>query len=178
MLLRNHITKQILSHRKVPLRSALFIVGGATHVRVTRWTFFCSVRPPCNRVWCSFCIFETRMHSSRMRTVHCSGRISCHARPHARPLPCMPPAMHAPCHAPLPCPPPAMHTPLPCMPLPHMSPYHACPPLPHMTPCHAHPPPCMPPYHACPTSLPCMPPHPCHTCPLTMHAPLPYMPSL
>ena len=34
---------------------------------------------------------QTRMHSSRMRTVRCSGRLSCHAHP---------PAMHAPlCHA-------------------------------------------------------------------------------
>ena len=40
--------------------------------------------------------FNTRMHSSRMHTACCSGRISCHA---------CPPAMYAPtCHAcPLPC---------------------------------------------------------------------------
>ena len=58
------------------------------------------------------------MHSRRMRTVRCSGRLSCHACPlpyHARLLPCMPPyhmcpppeytspAMH----------PPATHTPPP-----------------------------------------------------------------
>ena len=43
---------------------------------------------------------KTRIHSSRMRTVCCSGRLSCHACP---PLPRMPP----PCHA---CP-PAMHAP-------------------------------------------------------------------
>ena len=67
------------------------------------------------------------MHSSRMRTVHCSGCLSCHACP----LPCMPPAMHAPCHAcPLPCMPPAMHT--------HPSPLSCTPPSPHM-PCPTHP---------------------------------------
>ena len=35
---------------------------------------------------------STRIHSIRMRTVRCSGRLSCHARPprHAWPLPCMP----------------------------------------------------------------------------------------
>ena len=48
-------------------------------------------------------IHTTRMHSSRMRTICCSGHLSCHA---------CPPAMHAPWHAP-----PAMHTtPSPCMP--------------------------------------------------------------
>ena len=73
----------------------------------------------------------TRMHSSRMRTVHCSGRLSCHACP--PPMPHMSPAMHAP---------------LPCTPY-----FHACPP-PHM------PPPCMSltmhaPHH---TPIPCTPP--------------------
>ena len=109
-----------------------------------------------------FCkiIIITRMHSSRMHIVRCSGRLSCHCHPH----PCLtcPPAMHTPCHA---CP-PAMHTPchaclpcytcpLPCTPLPCM------PPAMH-TPCHA----CLPCY-TCP--LPCTPPAmhalPCHTCP-------------
>ena len=49
-------------------------------------------------------LLDTRMRSSRMRTVHCNGRLSCHACP----LPCMPPATYAP----LPCMPslPAMHT--------------------------------------------------------------------
>ena len=88
---------------------------------------------------------KTRMHFSSMRTVRCSGRLSCHA--HTPPPPHMPschthrchtchpyhasaaihspPAMHAPTiHAPLPSMPPAMPppcTPLPCMhaPLPH-----------------------------------------------------------
>ena len=46
------------------------------------------------------------MHSSRMRTVPCSGRLSCHAH--------TPPVVHAP---------PAMHTPL-----------HACPALPRIPP--------------------------------------------
>ena len=41
----------------------------------------------------------TRMHSCRMRTVRCSGHLSCHTCP----LPCTPPAMHAPHHACLPC---------------------------------------------------------------------------
>ena len=77
---------------------------------------------------------KTRMHSSRMRTVRCSGRLSCHA--------CPLPATHAPTamHVSLPCmtpphTPPATYAPLPCIPpLPHM------PPPPHMPPCHAHPP--------------------------------------
>ena len=49
---------------------------------------------------------------------------------HTCPLPCMPPAMHAPrhicptCHA---CP-PATHATLPCMPPCHISPCHGCPP--------------------------------------------------
>ena len=123
----------------------------------------------------------TRMQSSRMRTVCCSGRISYHACPpcHACPLPCMlpchacPPAMHAPCHA-HPCHtcPPAMYSPLPCIPPCHVFPHHA--------PCHA----CLP-HHVHPT-LPCTPPamHAPHACPLpqmshfphpVMHAPLPHM---
>ena len=59
----------------------------------------------------------TRMHSNRMRTLRCSGRLSWHAHTgHARPPPCMPP---------LPCTPPAMHDPPP--PATH-TPCHACPP--------------------------------------------------
>ena len=51
------------------------------------------------------------MHSSRVRTVRCSGRLSCHTctRPchvcptcHTHSLPCMPPATHSPYYA---CPP-------------------------------------------------------------------------
>ena len=69
----------------------------------------------------------TRMHSSRMRTVRCSGRLSCHACP--TPLPCTPL---------LPCMPHHAH-PLPCMPHPTMhnpchTPYHACSPLPCIPP--------------------------------------------
>ena len=66
---------------------------------------------------------ETRMYSSSMRSVRCSGRLSCHAPPLPRttpfarhsPLPCMPHAVHTSCHA---CPPPhpATHTLLPCLP--------------------------------------------------------------
>ena len=73
-----------------------------------------------------------------MRTIHCSGRLSCHACP----PPCMPPAMHAPL-------PPTMHAPL------HACPHHACP-----WPCmpaamHApYPPTCMSPCHACPPHPP------------------------
>ena len=53
------------------------------------------------------------MHSSRMRTIHCSGHLSCYACPLTTPpppLPCMPP-----CHArppPLPCTSPATHVPM------------------------------------------------------------------
>ena len=83
------------------------------------------------------------MHSSRMRTVRCSGRLSCHA--------CPLPATHAPTamHVSLPCmtpphTPPATYAPLPCIP-----PCHTCPPPPHMPPL-----PCSPPWtefltHAC-----------------------------
>ena len=90
---------------------------------------------------------ETRMHSSRMHTIHCSGCL----------LPCMPPAMHTPlCHTctPLPCMSPfTTHTTL----LPHM------PPSPQMAPSpHAHvitdapftthaPSPCTPPTTHAPT---------------------------
>ena len=125
-----------------------------------------------------------------MRTVCCSGCLSCHTCPpamhtpcHAHPLPHIPHAthapathaphhacplaMHAPCHAqPLPCMPPAMHATLPCT-----SPHHAC-----LLPCM--PPPathasllCTPP--ATHTPLPCMPPA-THT--PTTHTPLPCMP--
>ena len=66
-------------------------------------------------------ILQTRRHSSRMRTVHCSGRLSCHTPPcHAHP-----PAMHT----------STMHSP----PATHAPPCHACP-LPHMPPHHVHPP--------------------------------------
>ena len=129
------------------------------------------------------------MHSSRMRTTRCSGRLSCYAhslpymppchahlpatdtpQPHMPPIPChtYPPGMHAPqSHMP-----PVMHAPchahhLPCMPLAHSpldmhTPCHEC------SPCHAHLLPHMP-------SLPHMPP--CHThtlhlsCSPAMHAP-------
>ena len=114
------------------------------------------------------------MHSSRMRTICCSGRPSYHAY---MPLPGnSPPATHAPCHTcPLPCMPPATHALLPCMPLPHMPPAmltlcHTCL-LPQIPPCHT----CPPGKHAPPAMhapchahlLPHMPP------PLAMHAPLP-----
>ena len=92
------------------------------------------------------------MHSSRMRTARCSGRLSCHAGPLPPCHACLPPPpCISPCHA---CP-PAMHTLLPCTPY-----------------CHAHPLPCMPSCHTCPptTHAPCHA-HPhhthilCHACP-------------
>ena len=53
----------------------------------------------------------TRMHSSRMRTVRCSGRLSCHTR--MPPCCTYPPAMHAPTtHVP-----PAIHAPTTYAPL-------------------------------------------------------------
>ena len=97
------------------------------------------------------------MHSSRMHTVRCSGRLSCHA--HSLPLQHTPPVMHAP---------------LPCMPLPCTAPYHPWPPamhklpaihapLPHMPPAThplaTHPPATHSPCHACPS-----PHHACHVC--------------
>ena len=73
------------------------------------------------------------MHTAHSLTVShsiCQG-CACHACP----LPCMPPAIHAPCHT---CPclhaptiPPAIHAPT------MHALCHACP-LPHMPPCHAH----------------------------------------
>ena len=74
---------------------------------------------------------STRMHSSRMHTIHCSGCLSCHAPP---PPPIHAPAMHAllhhTCHL-------TMHTLLHhTCPLCHTCPppLHACPPSPHMSP--------------------------------------------
>ena len=80
-----------------------------------------------------------------MRTVRCSGRVSCHACLPAPPL-CMPF-----CHA---CP---FHThPLPCMPPCHTHPSCQCMPPAMYAPCHACPPPHMPPTtHTTPS----------HTCP-------------
>ena len=94
----------------------------------------------------------TRMHSSRMCTIHCSGRLSCHTCPlptththcHAHPLPHMP-ACHTSC-LPCTCPPshmPPCHT---CLPATHV-PYHTCSPAMHAPPphcvcpptCHSHP---------------------------------------
>ena len=70
--------------------------------------------------------FKTRMHSSRVRTVRCSGHLSCQAHPPTTHAPIMqPPVMHAPPILPctpriLPCMPPlTMHAPL-C---------HTCPPF-------------------------------------------------
>ena len=104
------------------------------------------------------------MHSSRMRDVRCSGRLSCHACP----LPCMPlPHMASSLCMPLLC-----HTCLLC----HTHPlHHACPPHhAHLRAMYTSPLPHTPP--AMHTSLPCMPlamrAHHCHTCP----PPLPYMP--
>ena len=74
------------------------------------------------------------MHSSRMRTVRFSGRLSYHARP----MPRIPPTVHTP---PMRMP-PAMHAPpfmlLPCMPLPTHAPCHACPSAPMPPATHPH----------------------------------------
>ena len=107
----------------------------------------CQIHLSQNMIECGENIYLTRIHSSRIRTAHCSGCLSCHA---------CPPPTHVPCHT---CPPPATYAschacPLPCMPLPHMphamhvptthAPHHACP-LPH-TPSSTHAPlPCTPP---------------------------------
>ena len=95
------------------------------------------------------------VHSSRMRTVRFSGRLSYL-------LPCMPP-----CHA---C--PTTHVPQPCMPPMHVpathasmaiqSPCHVCP-LPHMSLCHT----CPPTTHA---PLPCQAPQTPHP-PTRAHTP-------
>ena len=85
--------------------------------------------------WCKVKLVITRMHSSRLRTIRCSGRLSCHAHPPAThgPLPCIPP--------PFTCMPPATHGPN------THAPHHVCPPRPcmspimHAPPRHAHPPP-------------------------------------
>ena len=67
-------------------------------------------------------LWEARMHSSRMRTVRCTGRLSCHACPPAMhiPLPHTPYHTCPPPHTTLPSMPPVMHTlgtlALPCTP--------------------------------------------------------------
>ena len=71
---------------------------------------------------------NTRMHSSRMHTVRCSGCLSCHACSPCHTWPSCHShllATHAPCHT---CP-PATHT--PC----HTHPCHTHP-MPHIPPCH------------------------------------------
>ena len=101
------------------------------------------------------------MHSSRMRTVRCSGRLSCHARPYHACPPSLPHTL------------PTMHASLPCM----LHPYHACHLPTHACPCHTCPLPCMlPPPILC-APLPCMAPTthaPHHTHPL-LHMPLPWI---
>ena len=95
------------------------------------------------------------MHSNRMRTVRCSGCLSCHTRhplPHMPPQPCTAPCHTYPqCQA---CPPSHMPS-LPCMPPPPRMPS-----LPHMPPPATHAPPAMhtPPPHM--SLLPSMPPPP------------------
>ena len=102
-------------------------------------------------------LWYTRMHSSRMRTVRCSGRLSCHTCPPSMHVPsAIPPCHTCPCHV---CPPPSPAT--------HAYRCHACPSAMdaprHVCPCHACPHPAM---HV-PTAmhtpatnapLPCMPP--------------------
>ena len=92
------------------------------------------------------------MHSSRMHTAH-SLTVSCSicsgvCVPDMPPLPFMHPAMHTPHHAyPLPCMPPATHAPPP-----HIPPLPCMPPSAMHTPCHTHPHHAYP-HHTCP--LPC-----------------------
>ena len=111
----------------------------------------------------------TRMHSSRMRTARSLtvsrsifwGVHHTHAPHHACPLPCTPPATHAPHHKH----PPAMHAHChACPPTMHV-PYATHTPPPHMLPCHTCPLPCTPP--AMHKPLPCM--LPCHACPCHVH---------
>ena len=121
------------------------------------FTFLCKEKRSENYGIAVWFYSGTRMHSSRMRTIRSSGRLSYNVhRPH----------MHAPCHVcppchacPMLCMPPAMHAPH------HACPYHACPP-----PCHACPPPTRhaPAMQACPPL--CMP------APPTMHAPVMHAP--
>ena len=98
---------------------------------------------------------NTGMHSSRMRTVHCSSRLpAMHAPWPCSPLPHMPPTMHAPAiHAP----PSANHAPSAM----HAPICHACPTT-HAPPLH----------HTC-THLFAMHTSLCHAC-----AHLPHMPPL
>ena len=105
--------------------------NGATCIDVNVDTFICMCRDRFFDTTCSSSkfIIKTRMHSSRMRTVRSSGRLSCHACP---PCHAYPPAMHTPYHAP-----PTMHAPCHVYPLIHTHPCHVCPlpcmpPLPHM----------------------------------------------
>ena len=126
----------------------------------------------------SWRFLETGMHCSKICTVHCTGRLSCHT---------CPPAIHISCHA---CPyvthiPSAMHASAMYTLLPHTPPYHACPlpctnlsfmsPATHATMSCTHPLPCTPPCHVpCHTcTLPCMPSY--NTCPHVTHAPPPAM---
>ena len=112
---------------------------GATSGR-SHWSTYDLQRAVCILLECFLDnnIFFTRMHSTRMRTIHCSGRLSCHDTPAMHTS-----AMHTHCHA---C--PSCHAcpkmsdacPLPWMPpLPHMPPLPRMHPLPHMPPL-----PCMP----------------------------------
>ena len=100
---------------------------------------------------------NTRMHSSRMRTVR--SLIVSHRIPHKPPLPRMPPFHHT-------------HPPSPCM-LP-FAPYplcHACPLCYECPPFATHAPlPCTPPFAMHAPPLPRMPPSP-HMPPFTMHTP-------
>ena len=128
--------------------------------RCMTFTFLCKEKRSENYGIAVWFYSGIRMHSSRMRTIRSSGRLSYNVHP----PPCMPPAMYAP----LPCMPHAMHAPAmhaahacpsPCMPTPCMPPTLPCMPPHQACPCHASMPPtmhaCPPPHHACP----------CHACP-------------
>ena len=93
-----------------------------------------------------------------MRTVRCSGRLSCHAcSPAMYPPPPTPPCIHTF--------PPTMDTPLPCTCPCHAFPHamHTPPPATH-SPCHGHP-------SAMHMPLPCMPLPLPHMPPFAMHIP-------
>ena len=84
-----------------------------SNVHLTFHYFQISEHLPLHKSFSLRIFIQTRMHSSGMRTAHCSGHLSCHAHPpnhahtdatHAPPLPCTPPLPYMPLfatHAPL-----------------------------------------------------------------------------
>ena len=128
--------------------------------RCMTFTFLCKEKRSENYGIAVWFYSGTGMHSSRMRTIRSSGRLSYNVHP----PPCMPPAMYAPppmhapcyacpCHACCPCMPLTMHAPTMHAPHPAM---HA-PPTRHAPAVQVYPPLCMP-------------------APPTMHAPVMHAP--